>query len=109
MLDDESTRPLPVQAPLTRSVSPVARVAARLLVAGFLVGGCASSADMAGLATHDEVMRLRVDITSLQRSLQQTRNQTEALATQNRTRDSSAEAERQTQALNQRLDAVATT
>jgi tol-pal system protein YbgF len=64
-----------------------------------LVGGCAASADVAGLATQDEVLRLRTDVTALQRSLQQARAQTEAVGAQVST----------IQATNQRLDSLTAT
>jgi TolA-binding protein len=76
-----------------------------------LIGGCAASADVAGLATQDEVLRLRTDVTALQRSVQQARAQTETLSAQatGRAQDRAADGDRQTQAINQRLDSLTTT
>jgi TolA-binding protein len=76
-----------------------------------LLSGCAASADVAGLATQDELLRLRTDVTSLQRAVQQARTQTEALTTQvsARAEARSADGDRQNQTLNLRLDNVAAT
>jgi TolA-binding protein len=76
-----------------------------------LLGGCATSADVAGLATQDEVLRLRTDVTALQRSVQQTKTQSEALSAQiaSRPQTDTAEIERQAQATNLRLDALTST
>jgi TolA-binding protein len=69
-----------------------------------LLGGCAASADVAGLATQDELLRLRTDVTALQRSVQQARAQTDTLGVQAR----ATEGDRQ-QAVNQRLDSLTAT
>jgi len=69
-----------------------------------LIGGCAASADVAGLATQDELLRLRTDVAALQRSVQQARAQTETLGVQAR----ATEGDRQ-QAVNQRLDSLTAT
>jgi TolA-binding protein len=90
----------------------------RLLAVVLLLGGCAASADVAGLATQDEVLRLRTDVTGLQRAVQQARAQTEALTAQlaARSQSQSADGDRQgqqvqaqAQAINQRLDGLAAT
>jgi TolA-binding protein len=82
-----------------------------VLAFALLVGGCATGADVAGLATQDEVLRLRTDVTSLQRSIQQARAQTETLSNQLASRPQPAPVDptRQLDALNQRLDTVAGT
>jgi TolA-binding protein len=76
-----------------------------------LFSGCATSADVAGLATQDEVLRLRTDVTSLQRSVYQARAQTEALSSQvaARAQAQSSDGDRHAQAINGRLDNLATT
>lgn len=109
MLGHEPSGPLPVQAPLTSHRSPTTRTTARLLVAGLLFGGCAASADVAGLATQDELLRLRADVASLQRSVQQTRARTETLSTEvaSRSREPAPVDDRQVQAITQRLDGLA--
>jgi tol-pal system protein YbgF len=82
-----------------------------VLAVVLLLGGCATGADVAGLATQDEVLKLRTDVTSLQRSVQQTRAQTEALSGQLAARPAAPanDATRQLEAINQRLDTVAGT
>jgi len=104
MLGQEPAGPLPLQAALTRSERSTARTPAGLLAVVLLVGGCAASADVAGLATQDEVLRLRTDVTAIQRSVQQARAQTEMLGAQAR----AAENDRQ-QAVTQRLDSLTAT
>ena len=78
----------------------------RLLTVAFVLGGCAAGADVVGLATQEEVLRLRGDVTALQRSAQQARTQTETLSGRlaERPRDQSADSDRQTQTLVQRID-----
>lgn len=119
MLGQEPAGPFPVQGPLTRPVRPTARTTFRVLAVASLLGGCAASADVAGLATQDEVLRLRTDVTGLQRAVQQARAQTEALTTQlgartqraapDGERQSLAQTQAQAQATNQRLDSLAAT
>jgi tol-pal system protein YbgF len=111
MLGQEPAGPLPLQAPLTSFTRSTARTTARLLAVASLVGGCAASADVAGLATQDELLRLRTDVTALQRAVQQGRAQTEALNAQVSTRaqDRAGDGDRQTQAVNQRLDSLTAT
>jgi len=99
MLGQKPSGPLPVQAALTTSYRSTARTTARVLAVAVLVGGCAASADVAGLATQDELLRLRTDVTALQRSLQQARTQTEAFGSQASS----------VQATNQRLDSLTAT
>ena len=80
----------------------------RVLAVALVLGGCATGADVAGLSTQDEVLRLRTDVTSLQRSLQQARTQTEALSSQLAARPPAppSDAVRQAEATNQRLAEV---
>jgi len=99
MLGQKPSGPLPVQAALTTSRRSTARTTARILAVAVLFGGCAASADVAGLATQDELLRLRTDVTALQRSLQQARAQTEAVSSQ----------APNIQATNQRLDSLTAT
>jgi TolA-binding protein len=66
---------------------------------------------VAGLATQDELLRLRTDVTSLQRSVQQARTQAEALTGQIATHAhaQTVDVDRQSQTLNLRLDNLAAT
>jgi TolA-binding protein len=111
MLGQEPAGPLPDQGPLTHLHRPTARTTLGLLAVALLFGGCATSADVAGLATQDEVLKLRTDVTALQRAASQTRTQTDALNAQltNRSQAQSDDVDRQAQALNSRLDTLATT
>jgi len=104
MLGQESAGPLPLKAALTPSNRSTARTTPGLLAVALLLGGCAASADVAGLATQDELLRLRTDVTALQRSVQQARAHTETLGVQAR----ATEGDRQ-QAVNQRLDSLTAT
>ena len=83
----------------------------RLLTVAFVLGGCAAGADVIGLATQEEVLRLRGDVTALQRSVQQAKTQTETLSGRlaERPRDQSADSDRQTQTLVQRIDRLTAT
>jgi TolA-binding protein len=109
MLGQEPAGPFPDQGPLTHSHRPTARGALGLLAVALLAGGCATSADVAGLATQDEVLKLRTDVTALQRAASQSRTQTEALNSQlaNRSQAQTDDVDRQAQALNMRLDTLA--
>lgn len=117
MLGQEPAGPLPVQSPLTSPARSTARTVTRLLAVVLLLGGCAASADVAGLATQDEVLKLRTDVTGLQRAARQARAHTEALTAQlaARAQPQSTDGERQAQtqahaqAINQRLDGLAAT
>jgi tol-pal system protein YbgF len=80
----------------------------RLLGVALVLGGCAAGADVAGLATQEEALRLRSDVTALQRSVLQARTQTEALSVE-RAREQSAQVDRQTQTLSQRIDRLTAT
>jgi tol-pal system protein YbgF len=108
MLGQEPAGPFPDEGSLTHSARPTARTAVGVLAVAFLLGGCATGADVAGLATQDEVLKLRTDVTSLQRSVQQTRAQTEALSGQLTTRPAAPvnDATPQVDAINQRLDTI---
>jgi tol-pal system protein YbgF len=84
----------------------------RALAVAVLFSGCATGADVAGLATQDEVLRLRSDVTLLQRSVQQTRTQTEVLSAQlggSRPQPAPRENPAQADAINQRLDTLTAT
>jgi TolA-binding protein len=111
VLGQEPSGPLPDEGPLRSSTAPTARTTTRLLAVALLFGGCATSADVAGLATQDEVLKLRTDVTSLQRTVLQSRAQTDALIAQvaARTKTQSTNDDRQAEAVNQRLDNLATT
>jgi TolA-binding protein len=112
MLGEEPAGPLPDEGPLTRRASATARTSIGVLAVGLFLGGCATGADVAGLATQDEVLKLRTDVTSLQRSVQQARAQTETLSGQLASRPTAAPAvdsTRQLEAIHQRLDAVTST
>jgi tol-pal system protein YbgF len=79
MLGQEPAGPLPDEGALSLSARPAARTRAFVLAAALLTSGCAAGADVAGLATQDEVFRLRSELNALQRSVQEARAQTEAL------------------------------
>ena len=82
MLGQEPAGPLPHEGALSHFVRSAARTRAFVLAVALLSSGCATGADVAGLATQDEVLRLRSDLSALQRSVQQARAQTEALSSQ---------------------------
>jgi TolA-binding protein len=116
MLGQEPAGPLPDEGSLTHPAPMTARTVVGVLAVAFLLGGCATGADVAGLATQDELLKLRTDVTSLQRTVQQTRAQTEALSSQLAVRPAvppppppAPDATRQLETLNQRLDSVAGT
>ena len=115
MLGQEPAGPLPDEGSLRNSARPAARTRIVVLAAALLSSGCATGADVAGLATQDEVLRLRSDVSSLQRSVQQTRSQTEALSAQVAARPAApappppTEATRGNEAINQRLDSLTAT
>jgi TolA-binding protein len=111
MLGQEPAGPLPVQGALTRPAPPTARTALRVLAVAWLLGGCATGADVAGLATQDEVLKLRTDVTSLQRSVQQAKAQTDVLSSQLSARPAAPPSDnpRQVEAINQRLDGLSGT
>ena len=109
MLGEEPAGPLPLEGALRGSALSTARTAGRVLAVALLLGGCAASADVAGLATQDELLRLRSDVTALQRSMQQTRTQTDTLNTQLGARPSDRSAEADRHAVNQRLESLSST
>lgn len=115
MLGQEPAGPLPDEGSLTHPAPMTARTVVGVLAVVFLLGGCATGADVAGLATQDELLKLRTDVTSLQRTVQQTRAQTEALSSQLAVRPAApppapaSDATRQLETVNQRLDSVAGT
>jgi TolA-binding protein len=90
---------------------PATRTVLAVLVAALLFGGCSTGADVAGLATQDEVLKLRTDVTALQRSVQQARTQTEALSGQVAQRPATSAPLNNSalDAINQRLDTIAGT
>ena len=114
MLGQEPAGPLPVQGALTRPVLRAARTVAGVLAVAWLFGGCVTGAEVAGLATQDEVMKLRSDVTSLQRSLQQAKAQTDGLSGQLAARPAApavpaTDVARQAEGINHRLDSLAGT
>ena len=111
MLGQEPAGPLPDEGSLTRPAPLTARTVVGVLAVALLLGGCATGADVAGLATQDEVLKLRTDVTSLQRSVQQTRAQTEALSNRLSARPvpTVSDSTPQVDAINQRLDGIAGT
>ena len=85
-----------------------------VLAVGWLFGGCVIGTEVAGLATQDEVMKLRSDVTSLQRSLQQAKAQTDGLSGQLAARPAApavpaTDVARQAEGINHRLDSLAGT
>jgi len=92
-------------------LDPTIRMTLRLVAVVLVLGGCATGADVVGLATQEEVLRLRGDVTGLQRAVQQAKTQTETLSSRlaERSPEQSAESDRQTQTLTQRIDRLTTT
>ena len=114
MLGQEPAGPLSVQGALTRPVLRAARTVVGVLAVAWLFGGCVTGAEVAGLATQDEVMKLRSDVTSLQRSLQQAKAQTDGLSGQLAARPAApavpaTDVARQAEGINHRLDSLAGT
>ena len=110
MLEQEPARPLPRQTPLTEIVAR-RRTRVFLLAAALLAGGCAGAAEVAGVATQDELLQIRTDLAAVGYIAQRTKTEVDALAAQvdRRAREQQTESERRNAALAQRLDGLAAT
>jgi tol-pal system protein YbgF len=111
VLEQESSRPVPRQAPLASAELGARRRFAVLLALLVLLGGCATAAEVTGTATQQDLMQLRADVAALQLAVQRTRSETEAATAQadRRGREHAAEADRQLTALTRRLESLSST
>lgn len=111
MLEQESSRPVPRQAPLASAELGARRRFAVLLALLVLLGGCATAAEVTGTATQQDLMQLRADVAALQLAVQRTRSETDAATAQadRRGREHAAEADRQLTALTRRLESLSST
>ena len=110
MLGQESARPLPRQTPLTEAAAR-RRARVLLLVVLLLAGGCAGAAEVAGVATQQDLLQIRTDLAAVGYTAQRAKTEADALAAQldRRAREQQAESERRNAALAQRLDGLAST
>ena len=108
MLGQEPARALPRQAPL----SPVTgRRRTRVLLLVFvLTAGCESAAEVTGVATQQDLLQLRTDLSQTQQTAQRAKADVDNLATQlgRGGRGPGGEGEQLTKALADRLDGLAT-
>ena len=86
----------------------MARGRCALLLAVLLLGGCASVQDVTGVATQQDLLQLRTDVTIAQQRAQRALGEAEAALAQaqRRERDRDGEAERRLAALAERVDAL---
>jgi TolA-binding protein len=82
-----------------------------MLAVAFLLGGCTSVSEVTGTASQSELLQLRNDLATVQRSVQQARARAEGVSAQveGKLREQSAESERQAAALARRVDGLTTT
>jgi len=108
LLGQEPARALPRQAPL----SPVTgRRRTRVLLLVFvLTAGCESAAEVTGVATQQDLLQLRTDLSQTQQTAQRAKADVDNLATQlgRGGRGPGGEGEQLTKALADRLDGLAT-
>ena len=110
MLGQEPPVALPGEAPIV-SPDTAARRGSRVLLAALLFGGCASVTDVAGVATQQDLLDLRAEVSLVQQSALRTKADVDAARVQleRRERERAAEADRQLQAITQRLDSLTNT
>jgi tol-pal system protein YbgF len=86
----------------------MARGRRALLLATLLLGGCASMQDVTGVATQQDLIQLRTEVTVAQQRAQRALGEAEAALAQaqRRERDRDSEAERRLAALAERVDAL---
>jgi tol-pal system protein YbgF len=86
----------------------MARGRRALLLATLLLGGCASMQDVTGVATQQDLLQLRTEVTVAQQRAQRALGEAEAALAQaqRRERDRDSEAERRLAALAERVDAL---
>jgi len=108
LLGQEPARALPRQAPL----SPVTgRRRTRVLLLVFvLAAGCESAAEVTGVATQQDLLQLRTDLSQTQQTAQRAKADVDNLATQlgRGGREPGGEAEQRAKALADRLDGLST-
>ena len=108
MLGQEPARALPRQAPL----SPVTgwRRTRVLLLVFVLAAGCESAAEVTGVATQQDLLQLRTDLSQTQQTALRAKADVDNLATQlgRGGREPGGEAEQRAKALADRLDGLAT-
>jgi TolA-binding protein len=107
LLGQEPARPLPGEATIVLQ-DTAARTGARLLLAALLFGGCASVSDVTGVATQQDLLELRTELGLVQQGALRAKADTEAALAQmeRRQKERAPEADRQIQALSQRLDGI---
>ena len=109
MLGQEPARPLPRQAALSPAAHPARRrTAVLLLVFVLAAGGCASAAEVTGVALQQDLQELRTDLFETRETARRAKTDVDALAArlERRAREQDAEAEQQSKALADRLDAL---
>lgn len=76
-----------------------------------LLGGCAGVAEVTGTATQQDMIQLRADVTALQTTAARARAEAETASSEidRRVKEQLSQSDRQTVALTQRLDGLATT
>ena len=86
----------------------MARRRRALLLAGLLLGGCASMQDATGVATQQDLLQLRTDVTVAQQRAQRALGEAEAALAQaqRRERERDTETEQRVAALAQRVEAL---
>ena len=86
----------------------MARGRCALLLAALLLGGCASVQDVTGVATQQDLVQLRTDVTIAQQRAQRALGEAEAALAQaqRRERERDGESERRLAALAERVDAL---
>ncbi len=87
------------------------RVGLLLLAAVLAAGGCAGAADVAGVATQQDIFQLSTELAQTREAAQRAKTDMDRLAAQveRRAREQAAESEHQTKALAERFDGLATT
>ena len=109
MLGQEPARPLPRQAALSPAAhSARRRTAVLLLVFVLAAGGCASAAEVTGVALQQDLQELRTDLFETRETARRAKTDVDALAArlERRAREQDAEAEQQSKALADRFDAL---
>ncbi len=108
MLGQEPPIALPGQAAVT--AHSVARRSGPLLLAVALLGGCTSVQDVTGLATQQDLLQLRTDVTIGQQRAQRALSEAEAALAQaqRQERDRDTQADQRVTALTQRVEALTT-
>ena len=87
------------------------RKTALLLAPLLIAGGCAGAAEVTGVAMQQDVFQLRSEVARVQQTAQRAKTELDGLSVQldRRVRDQQTEGERQSAAVTQRLDGLAST